>query len=460
MKERILIVANGHPDHSKGGAEAVAYRHFKEYEKRPDIEALFLAPLPGGSFESGTRFSCRSEKEVLFSVTQFDWFKCSAEAGILWQVPQLLEIFKPTVVHFHHFAHLGLQLLRVVRNCEPDIPIVMTLHEYMAICLQQGQMIKEKTHQLCYSESPSDCNRCFPDTSPADFLLRKLFFKSFFELVDKFVCPSQFLLERYADWGIPREKLLFIENGFEEPSTIGEKNLNFRDRERRPKNIRQKRSVAKVQAQKTKDASVATSESTPEEVERGAIRIGFFGQINPYKGLDVLLDAVLKLSEADRRKIEVTVHGGGIEDQLTDFQEKMADLTEKTKDCVRFHGKYDGNELEDLMKEVDWVVIPSIWWENSPVVIQEAFHHGRPIICSNIGGMKEKVRDGIDGIHFSVRNPSSLARIFESIIDGEYCPEDFHPNMIAPASMREKADEHLEVYSKLRAARAASTRID
>jgi glycosyltransferase involved in cell wall biosynthesis len=54
-------------------------------------------------------------------------------------------------------------------------------------------------------------------------------------------------------------------------------------------------------------------------------------------------------------------------------------------------------------------VIPSIWWENSPLVIQEAFFHRRPIICSDIGGMAEKVTDGVNGIQFRRGNAHSLA---------------------------------------------------
>jgi len=61
------------------------------------------------------------------------------------------------------------------------------------------------------------------------------------------------------------------------------------------------------------------------------------------------------------------------------------------------------------MAGVDWVVVPSIWWENSPLVIQEAFAHRRPVICSNIGGMAEKVRDDVDGLHFKVDDAHSLA---------------------------------------------------
>jgi glycosyltransferase involved in cell wall biosynthesis len=76
---------------------------------------------------------------------------------------------------------------------------------------------------------------------------------------------------------------------------------------------------------------------------------------------------------------------------------------------VTFVGEYKHDDLPALMEKTDWVVVPSIWWENSPLVIQEAFMHGRPVICSDIGGMAEKVRDRVNGLHFRARDPDSLA---------------------------------------------------
>jgi glycosyltransferase involved in cell wall biosynthesis len=58
--------------------------------------------------------------------------------------------------------------------------------------------------------------------------------------------------------------------------------------------------------------------------------------------------------------------------------------------------------------------VPSIWWENSPLVIQEAFFHRRPIFCSDVGGMAEKIRDGVDGIHFRRNDAFSLAQTIEN----------------------------------------------
>ena len=458
MTERVLIVANGHPVYSKGGAEAVAYRQFQEYDTRDDVDAMFLAAHPAGPIENGTRLSCRGEKEILFSVQEGDYFKHSQpyKRGIRWHFREILETFDPTIVHFHHFVHLGIEMLREVHNFRKDLPIILTLHEFIAICNQNGQMVKKGSHQLCYSESPADCHECFPDISTGDFLLRKLYLRSFLDLVDRFVCPSQFLLERYANWGIPREKLLFIENGYAATSAPGPDSDGPFGSTRLTKKGAPGEVPADPDVEQEEFGQIVPSPRRRSARSRGRLgskvgmRFGFFGQVNPFKGVDVFLEAIRRLERSDQRKIEVTIHGGGVETWPELFQDQIAELAKKTEGCVRFHGKYEAEDLSALMTEVDWVVMPSIWWENSPVVIQEAFHHCRPVICSNIGGMKEKVRDGIDGVHFAVGNPGSLARVIESIIDGDVTTSDFHPNIVQPVTVVEKANEHLELYAKVR----------
>ncbi|MCZ8109179.1 MAG: glycosyltransferase, partial [Burkholderiales bacterium] len=59
--------------------------------------------------------------------------------------------------------------------------------------------------------------------------------------------------------------------------------------------------------------------------------------------------------------------------------------------------------------QYDWIIVPSIWWENSPVVIQEALAIGKPVLCSRIGGMAEKVEDGVTGAYFEAGSASDLA---------------------------------------------------
>src|SRR5262249_352625 len=125
------------------------------------------------------------------------------------------------------------------------------------ICHNQGQMVRTSGKELCPQSSPRACHECYPNYSPQDFFLRKRFIESHFSLVDRFIAPSQFLLDRYLQWGIPREKLVCEDYG------------------------RLPRQRAEGAAEK-----------------RARNRFGFFGQINPFKGVDVLLKAMTMLAKA------------------------------------------------------------------------------------------------------------------------------------------------------------------
>ena len=118
-------------------------------------------------------------------------------------------------------------------------------------------------------------------------------------------------------------------------------------------------------------------------------------------------------------------------------------------------GSYKSADLPDLMREVDWTIVPSTWWENAPVVIQEAFLHGRPIIASDIGGMAEKVRDGIDGLHFRVSNPESLAEAMSNAIREPGLWDRLHAGIRPPTTSDSAARQHVAVFERLLARKAA-----
>jgi glycosyltransferase involved in cell wall biosynthesis len=147
----------------------------------------------------------------------------------------------------------------------------------------------------------------------------------------------------------------------------------------------------------------------PGDAERLAARFGFFGQPTPFKGLDVLLRA-LPLALREDPGITVTVFGAEREDVLRLFP-ALEPAIEAAGQSLSFAGRYDSHDAVDLMRSVGWVVVPSIWWENSPVVIQESKRAGTPLIVSDIGGMAEKTAPGVDGLHFKRGSPVDLARV-------------------------------------------------
>ena len=416
MKNRVLVIAHAHPDFSLGGGEIAAYNLYKAYQEQPEIEKTwFLARADKQRGNTGA-ITLRRTNEYLWEQGISDWFlmKAANQESLHSNFTALIRAIKPTLIHAHHYAHLGLEYLRVIKQIDPAIKIIMTLHEYMAICNNQGQMIKTGNFKLCNRESFDDCRNCFPDKSVEDFWLRKHYFMRHFDLVDQFIAPSEFLRQRYIDWGIKAERIVVIENG-----------------------------------------QIDGSPLPPRPLAEGETRnrFGFFGQINPYKGLHVVLQALHEIPKSERKKIFLEVHGANLENQSTEFQQKIDALRKPLMEqgIVKWMGSYQPHELRQRMAGIDWVVVPSIWWENSPMVIQEAFVCGRPLLVSDIGGMKEKVNCGLVGRHIATGSTFQWAAAIQNAarLNEIEAFNHFIINLVAPKNCSEVANLHLRQFDRL-----------
>ena len=175
-------------------------------------------------------------------------------------------------------------------------------------------------------------------------------------------------------------------------------------------------------------------------------RFAYFGQINTFKGLDVLLESLDYLDKKVLRGIHFYIHGTGLENQPKKFRKKVAGYLKKYEKNITLYGPYEVDDLPGLMSDIDWVVIPSSWWENSPLVIQESFKFGRPMIAADIGGMAEKVTDGKNGLHFKARNARDLAATITLAAMDEDLYDRLYGGITAPLTIEQSAREHLEIY--------------
>ena len=173
----------------------------------------------------------------------------------------------------------------------------------------------------------------------------------------------------------------------------------------------------------------------------------------------MLVEAVTRIPNDVWGDSILYIFGGNLEHQPEEFQAAVKDLFRAAGRRLRFMGSYKSADLPALMREVDWTIVPSTWWENAPVVIQEAFHHGRPIIASNIGGMAEKVRDGIDGMHFHVSNPESLAEAMARAIREPALWDRLRAGIRPPTSPATAARQHADLFERLIARRRDEPRL-
>jgi glycosyltransferase involved in cell wall biosynthesis len=158
------------------------------------------------------------------------------------------------------------------------------------------------------------------------------------------------------------------------------------------------------------------------------------------------IDHADRLWPEKSKAIRLTIHGARLELNGPDYIALFRRLLAKTAARVHFAGPYARRGLYRLMAAVDWVVVPSIWWENSPLVIEEALAHRRPVLCSDIGGMAEWVRPGKDGFHFPVGDAIELARLLAWLADDDAVWEGLQKTMRRPTTIAAAVARHLEVY--------------
>ncbi len=419
---RLLMLCHGYPGLGpSGGTEAFAHGLFRALRDGAGVDGLFLAGAGAHARDAkpGTALQAApggAADEMLLRSAGFDGFFLSQTDlhGVAPELASVLRDLRPDVVHVHHLLLLGAEALHLIRRTVPRARIVMTLHDYYAICANDGQMTKTDG-RLCRAASPDACHACLPARNTTDFRLREMHLRAMLDHVDTFIAPSEFLRRRFVAWGLPEERIVVLRNGLT-------------------------------------DAPAAPARDAAPDARRD--RFGFFGHVNRFKGATLALEASALLGVAGEAH-GLDLHGGAAF-QADDFLHRF-DFLLAAAPAARHHGAYAPADQPAIMAGLDWVLVPSLWWENAPLVIQEAHRHRRPVICADVGGMAEAVRDGVDGLHFRAGDSRSLADAMRRAAGTPGLWERLAANIAAPRTVAEAAAEHLALYRDLAAARPAAT---
>ncbi|MCG5487054.1 MAG: glycosyltransferase family 4 protein [Sinorhizobium meliloti] len=416
MSMRVLVAAHNHPALHPGGTEIFAHDLFGAY-KRAGCEALFLGATnqihrqarPGTSFQgigpAGDELLLWSGHFDRFFMSQIDLY------GVVPDIAELLRDFRPDVVHIHHLLLLGAEFPHIVRRTLPQCRIVMTLHDYYPICHHDGLMVKTSGKELCHGASPDGCHACFKDIALDRFTLRERHLKSLLSDVDRFVSPSRFLKQRFVEWGLAEDRISVIPNG-----------LPPRGAPAAARRIGSDRPV-----------------------------FGYFGNLNPWKGVEVLLQAARQLI-SEGLEFELRVHGGA-PFQSESFVDEITRLFRETAPTVQQRGPYRREDVAGLVAAVDCTIVPSIWWENAPLVIQEAQALGRPVIAGNIGGMAEMIEDGANGLTVAPNDPRALASAMRRLAQDGALARRLSAHAREPENIDTTARRYLELIEAIEPSR-------
>ena len=415
---KVLLVSLFHPELVRGGAQQVCYELFQGLRETGDVEPVLLASVDESVpalFKSGARITGfdRRPNEFLFLSRGYDyqWHKVFNPLLIEAYV-EFLHLIEPDVVHFHHFLTLGIDLLTVTRRALPDARIVFTFHEFLAICAADGQMLRRTDKSLCSQASGVRCHQCLPEQPPEFFFMREMWFKRHLEAVDVFTTPTRFMIEHFARWGIDPNRMVHVPNGQADYS----------------------RGVALVEQRATRN------------------RFGFFGQLVDNKGVHVILEAVELLRGAGFTDFVVEINGDnlryaseGRRRAIEEFLEREARRPAGERNVI-MNGSYHVEQLASRMARVDWCIVPSVWWEVFGLVISEAWMFRRPVIASNVGGMKERITHERDGLLFNVGDARSLAETMRRACTEEGLWEQLADGIQPPLGRDVMTERFLDIY--------------
>lgn len=174
------------------------------------------------------------------------------------------------------------------------------------------------------------------------------------------------------------------------------------------------------------------------------LRVGFIGTISPHKGLHVLLQAFRRLGAGTRAQL--TIYGNV--EQIPAYGESVKAQAAGESE-IHFRGTFPHHEIDRVLGEMDALVIPSVWYENTPLVLNSALAAKLPVIVSDMGGLVELIRDGENGLVVPRENPEALAAALERCLrEPELLPR-LSRQMTPVKDTRAYVDELVSIYEEV-----------
>jgi len=417
----ILIIIHGYPPNYNAGSEVYSQSIVDELKKTNKITVFTREEneyIPDFNFRKETR------GDVDFVFVNMARSKDGYNHSLINSgFANLLKEIMPDVAHIGHLNHLSTGIIDELN--QQNIPMLFTLHDFWLMC-PRGQFLQRnfdgKTlYRLCSKQDDAKCaDSCYkmyqsghePESDSKYWKQwisqRMVVTKEITNKIDLFHAPSKYLMSRFIDkFALPKEKIFYLDYGFPTHYLRPEKHL-----------------------------------------ESDVFTFGYIGTHIAAKGINLLIEAFKKLEG----KAKLKIFGR----ELGQSTKALKELTKGCQNPIEFCGEYINHNLaKDVFSKIHAIVVPSIWGENSPLVIHEAQACHIPVITANFGGMKEYVQQGVNGLLFEHRNIDSLKEVLNYAINH---PKEmellgqkgylYTDNGVIP-NIKEHCHELSQIYNKL-----------
>jgi glycosyltransferase involved in cell wall biosynthesis len=352
---------------------------------------------------------------------------------------------KPDVVHMFHLIRLSGSVIEVFR--ELGVPVVFTATDFWSICVR-GTLTKPNGElSTGPDEISSNCLECrhaekhaekwFPPGGVPDGVDKKTFYRKVAEralakredehpnmaVVRAVLARTEYLRERFNSVDailVPTEHTsrMLAANGIDPGlitlSPYGIDTSGFRD-------------------------------AKGPRSEPGRLRLGYIGTISQPKGLGVLLEAFKRLPEGSGTTLRVCGDLWVYPDYAREVYKQAGGDPR-----INFAGAFPNEKMSAELGKIDVLVVPSVWYENAPLVVLSALAAGIPVVATNLGGLAGIIRHGENGMLFEPGDSEDLARQLERLISEPGLLAKLEKSAKETRSVEGSVDEMLELYKRLR----------
>jgi glycosyltransferase involved in cell wall biosynthesis len=377
---KIFHIVHQYPPDHLGGTELYTQDLARRQATIGHEPVVFVPAADGHSDpeparESGVRVYRRSigpgNRQAVFLSTF--WNPVAQRA-----LTRTLDCEQPDVLHIQHLMGLPASLLGALQKRE--IPYVVTLHDYWYFCANAQLLTNYDQTNCAGPDRYLNCAGCFlargglPDGSVqrravAPLLTRRnSLLKPVLEQAQAIIAPSNFIRDEYIRLGAPAKRMIVVPHGIQAPEEMPPKG--------RP--------------------------------AAGELNVAYLGGIAWQKGVHVLVEAANEMPAG----IKITIYGDlGIHQEYANGLQLQA-----RNPGLTFSGRLEREKVWQVLVAADVIVVPSIWYENSPIIVLEARTAGTPVIASDLGALPEQVVNDQDGLLFPAGNAAALRKLLIELL--------------------------------------------
>lgn len=440
----LLITSFFPPTHNAGTEKRTLGYALRLLDLGHEVEVICAGSLDvGDNYWNGVRV----ENYLGVKITRIDlnWALAANPNSYLYRNPIIAERLKiwlgeikPDLVHITSCYSLSASVIETIK--EFKIPIVLTLTDFWFICPKHTLLRFDES--LCDGRTSNwECIDCMLSGNKA--------YRRFQPWMNNNITKSA------IEWISTKQSISNL-RGFRGMA------LNIGDRKAYLQNMITIPDVVVAPSKYLKDMVTASGVNRDIRViksghdlswlatsnqlrESAKLNFGFIGQITPIKGLHLLINAFK--TEPIHTQSQLLVYGSV--EHNSPYLNQIDELIGYNAANIFMRGSFPHDRLDEVLSEIDILVVPSVWHENNPRVIQEAFAARIPVIASDVGGMSEFINHEVNGLLFKRNDPVDLAKQMARIVNQPNLMRHLQNGIKPVKTIEEEIDELLAIYKEL-----------